>query len=232
MTVTMAVIVPSRGRPMNVAGLIEAWSETRNDGAELHIVIDDDDPKISDYSAIFFSRKMPRWVSVWVGPRRRLGGSLNHLAPHLAQHVAVVGFMGDDHRPRTPGWDVSMYVASGSGSVVYGNDLVQGEALPTAVFLDAAIIRALGYMVPPGAVHLYLDDFWRLLGEKLGTLRYLPDVVIEHVHPITGKAEWDAGYEEVNQPSLYDRDRLVFEAWQHTRMATDIAKIRLALGQQ
>jgi hypothetical protein len=59
--------------------------------------------------------------------------------------------------------------------------------------------------------HLYLDNFWKALGEDLGNLAYLPQVIIEHLHPVAGKAEWDEGYRAVNAQEVYSFDRLMFD---------------------
>lgn len=221
----MIVIVPSRGRPHNIAELIEAWKAT-NATAHLWVWVDEDDPTVDEYRAI----ELPLWASLTVGPRLRLGPTLNLVAQFAVIHADVVGFMGDDHRPRTVGWDQRLFDAATAPAplpgIAYGNDLVQGENLPTAVFLDAWVVHALGYMVPPGMTHLYLDDFWKLLGQRLGTLTYLPDVVIEHCHPTAGTAKNDAGYAEVNHPSMYAHDKAIFDEYVATRLDADVAKLR------
>lgn len=87
-------------------------------------------------------------------------------------------------------------------------------------------LAATGHMVPPGAVHLFLDDAWLALGRALGAITYLPDVVVEHVHPIAGKAQWDAGYAECNTDALMDADRAVFERWQAETLPTWVRQIK------
>lgn len=218
----LTVIAPSRGRPHNVAALLEAWHATTTGFADLVVAVDDDDPTLADYHDL----TLGRGVTMTTGPRLRLGGTLNALAPRYAAQDHV-GFLGDDHRPRTVGWDRLVVEALDAtpGAVVYGDDLVQRERLPTAVFLDRRIVATLGYMVPPGMVHLYLDDFWRALGERLGTLRYLPNVVIEHLHPTAGTAESDAGYAEVNSSEMYAADRARFEAYRSGSFDADIAHL-------
>jgi hypothetical protein len=149
----------------------------------------------------------------------RLGGTLNHWAKNVAENAAdahsVIGFMGDDHRPRTYAWDkVFQDVAEEKGTaVIYGNDLIQGGNLATAVAITTNIISTLGYMVPPGQTHLYLDNAWMDMGREVGGLVYRHDVVIEHVHPIGGKVQWDEGYKEVNSPAMYSADHAAYEAW-------------------
>jgi hypothetical protein len=113
--------------------------------------------------------------------------------------------------------------------VVYGDDLFQRENLATAVFMGAPLIRELGYFNVPGCDHLYLDNGWMTVGETLGTRRYLPDVVIEHVHFMNGKAPKDDLYAEVNAGSMYDHDRAAFDAWVSGRGQSDLERVRQAM---
>ena len=148
----------------------------------------------------------------------------------MAPRYEAVGFLGDDHRPRTPGWDTRLLAAlDGRPGVAYGDDLHQGGRLPTAVVISSAIIRTLGYMVPPGQDHLYLDDFWRQLGLDLGRLEYVPDVIVEHCHPNAGKAPWDDGYERVNSPAQNTADSAAYARFMSSAWPEDLARLRAGL---
>ena len=140
----------------------------------------------------------------------------------------AIGFMGDDHRPRTVGWDTAYLEALrelGSG-IVYGNDLLQGERIPTQVAMTTDIVRELGFMAPPVLKHLYVDNFWRDLGTAAGCLRYLSNVVVEHMHPIAGKAPWDDGYARVNAPTMYSGDANAYAKWAAMDLAAAVEKVR------
>jgi hypothetical protein len=227
----LTVIVPTRGRPQNLANLWATFEETCRGNTTLVACIDEDDPELDGYEhvhdAIHPPLGGPQFQAVY-GPRVRLGGSLNAAAPIYAERSAYVGFMGDDHRPRTVGWDTA-YAAElkrlGTG-LVYGNDLIQGPNLPTQVAMTSDIVLATGYMVPPGAVHLWLDNAWLALGRTLNAITYLPDVVVEHLHPIAGKAQWDPGYAEANTDERSDADRAVFEAWQANDLPRWVQQIK------
>lgn len=223
MTDKMLVIVPSRGRPENVARLEQGLKDTFTSVADVLYVVDDDDPEVEQYRALDLKRLI-------VGPRLRLGGTLNAICHEYTHLYPVIGFMGDDHLPRTPEWDLKIMaeMASPRPRVVYGDDLFQGHALPTAAFLHSKIVDALGYMVPPGMVHLYLDNFWMALGQQLGGLVYRDDVIIEHLHPAAGKSEWDAGYSEVNAPSLDVGDRNRWMAYQLADFPEAINRVKEA----
>ena len=91
---------------------------------------------------------------------------------------------------------------------------------------DARITRTLGYFSPPKQKHLFIDNFWRDLGIELGTLVYVPEVIIEHLHPFAGKAQWDEGYLEVNDQKMYIYDQLMYQEYHITRWKDDLAKLR------
>ena len=132
------------------------------------------------------------------------------------------GVIGDDNRFRTPGWDARIESESG---IVYGDDLFQHERIPTAWFVEGRIVRALGWLGLPMSDHLYLDNAWQALGEHMECLHYLPDVVIEHLHPYAHKAEWDDLYRSRNSVDEYTRDRAGFDTWVRTQLPTDIRRI-------
>ena len=221
----MLVIVPSRGRPDNVAELVKVFGETRS-YAELLVVVDDDDELLERYELAL--EDAPSWVALEVTERKRLGPTLNEYAVKNAAGYDIIAFMGDDHRPRTHHWDQRLAGAiahTGGVGISYGNDLIQGMNLPTAVWMSSCIIETLGYMVPPGMVHLYLDDFWKALGVRLQRLTYVHDVIIEHMHPVAGKAPWDERYAEVNSGEMYENDGKVFQTYLQQTLAADAEKI-------
>lgn len=222
----MLVIVPSRGRPHNIAALIEAWRRTRKT-AQLLVVVDDDDEKLDEYGYVL--ETAPDWVSLEIGPRKRMCPTLNDFAVKYAPLYDVLGFMGDDHRPRTPHWDhrFEMAIAQMGGTgIAYGNDLIQGPNIPTAVSMSSCLVETLGYMVPPGLLHLFADNSWKVWGENLGRLSYLADVVIEHEHPVAQKSEWDDTYKECNAGAVWEADEKTFNAYVATQLTSDMDKIR------
>lgn len=220
-------LVPSRGRPGKAQELIKAWFETMSGDSELLLLVDDDDPCLDEYLAI----GLPGWATIQIGPRRPVAQLVNEVALEEADKHIAIGFMGDDHRPRTPKWDeaileVLLELRSG---VVYGNDLFQGRNLPTAVVITSDIVRALGWFSPPGLKHMYMDNAWLALGEGLKRLVYMPEIVIEHMHPMVGKAGWDEGYHAVNNSEVYAHDKAVLAAWLKTSYTEDIARVKAAI---
>ena len=224
----LTILVPTRGRPANLARLQAAFVATCDEPTMLVALVDNDDPELPGYQALANRLREEPFFRMETGPRLRLGPTLNEVAPKWAARSDAVGFFGDDHLPRTAGWD-GRYLAElqrlGTG-LVYGNDLIQGQALPTQVAMTSDIVRATGYMVLPGAAHLWLDNAWLSLGQALDAITYLPDVIIEHLHPIAGRAPWDAGYAECNTDERSDTDRRHYEVWRTETLPLWVQQIK------
>ena len=198
----LIVLVPSRNRPENIAELIKSLDETETE-SDLIVIIDDDEPQADAYLQLGCEVLMVEKNG------KGMAKPLNFAARHYANKYRHFAFLGDDHRPRTKNWDVHFINALdelGTG-LVYGNDLLQGKNLATAVAMTGDIVKLLGGMVPPDMIHLYLDNFWMQLGQDLNAMTYLDDVILEHMHPVAGKADWDEGYRAVNAEEVYSADR-------------------------
>ncbi|MDP5310397.1 glycosyltransferase family 2 protein [Streptomyces poriferorum] len=225
----LLVIIPTRGRPQAVMALVRAWHET-GATADLLFAVDNDDPELDAYkreAAKFMKGGQVRFV---FGKRLRLCGTLNQQAIKAAKAYRYLAFMGDDHRPRAAPvpWDARIREClSGGPGIVYGNDLLQGEAMATAVAMTSDIVGTLGYMAPDCLIHLCLDLVWLDWGRGMGRITYLDDMVIEHLHPANGKAEFDAGYEEVNSDAMVSADSAAYYDYRDNGgLEADLAKLR------
>lgn len=229
----LLVIVPTRSRPGAIAELTEAFRNTCTSDTRLVAAVDQTDPELPAYSAIVRSAAN---IDLWVNQGTpTMVGALNSAAAFFLKTAFpyAVGFMGDDHRPRTKGWDRS-YLETlremGTG-LVYGNDLLQGERIPTQVAMTADIPRALGHIAPTRLTHLFVDNYWRDLGKGANCIRYLPDVIVEHVHPFAGKAAMDEGYHRVNARTMYQQDAAAYaeyigKDYAHGHLLSDIEKVQ------
>lgn len=223
----LIMVVPSRGRPTAVTELAEAFNATCTEDTQIVLALDRDDPhRAAYYRTMTGDTRVSTIIEQDTGT---MVSALNLAAAHVVeQGTFAIGFMGDDHRPRTEGWDKA-YLDElrriGTG-IVYGDDGFQHINLPTQVAMTCDIVQALGYMAPPRLTHMYVDNFWRDLGEHADCISYLPDIVIEHVHPLAGKAEWDDGYRRVNAAEMFDRDSRAYQSYLHTRAHTDVQAVR------
>ncbi len=194
---------------MNATALLAAHEEL-SAASDLLFIIDANDPEHDQYH---FEVGQERCMTI-ENQTRGMAYPINKAANAIAKQdkYDFFAFLGDDHRPRTAEWDLQLMAAMQQRpSMAYGNDLLQGKRLPTMIVMTSDIVKALGGMVPPNMKHLYLDNFWKKLGEDLGALTYLDEVIVEHMHPVAGKAEWDEGYKEVNAQEVYSFDALAYQ---------------------
>lgn len=227
---SLAMLIPTRGRPRAAADLLAACESAGTQRATTTIIfgVDSDDETVDEYDTVL--RESPVNAALLVtkpGERRGMVSALNQMVAMLTPgSFDALGFMGDDHRPRTAGWDEKLLQALGDRrfAVVYGNDLLQGPNLATAVVMTEDIPRALGYMALPELVHLYVDNVWMDWG-RATQLTYLPEVILEHMHPVAGKSPLDEGYAAVNAGDVHDADEVAYNAYRTTRLADDIAKL-------
>lgn len=225
----LLVIVPSRGRPAAVRELRQAMKATARAQTDLLVAFDDDDPCAGAYEKQRrAARGNPRVL--WAhGPRAGLAEWTNRLAAVHAGSYRALASLGDDHRPRTVGWDEKLLAAlddTGGTGVAYGDDLLMGERLPTAAVVSSDIVAALGWMCEPSLRHYCVDNVWHVLGASAGCLHYLPDVVIEHLHPLRTGRPPDATYRAAGAHMGADHE--AFQWWLATkaRAGADIAVVK------
>lgn len=196
------ILCPTKSRPHAVAETYESWKATSNgDISQLIFVIDPESvetyPKGYTY---FYSSSDSKGMVKAVNE-----ASLFYTEGHNM-------FIGDDHRFRTPEWDVTFNdLCENNFAILYGNDLLQGERLPTAACLSRKVVDAMEGIMCPGTIkHLYVDDYWLKLGRDTNIIKYFPHIIIEHCHPGVGKAEWDEQYKIVSTPEGASKDNSAF----------------------
>lgn len=217
---SVLAVCPSRNRPGAALATLASFEETRRGSrSRLVFVVDDDDELRDQY---------PPDCTIIV-PATGCSGDAIRLAltPAVLADATVVGFLGDDNRFRTPGWDTVFDAALASPGIAYGDDGIQHERLPTSWWLSRALVDEWG-LVPEPFRHLYTDNFWRDMGQGAGCLRYFPWISIEHLHPDVGKAQTDAVYQRSSAPSSPNAtlDRQAYERWAATDRPRDVRRLR------
>ena len=211
------VITPSRGRPERLAYMLQETLRTSGPGTHVAVGYDDDDSELTGYEDLAAAIRViwPGRTLWFRGPRRSMGAWTNWIAGHpRAARYSYLASFGDDHVPCTDGWDEALTaVIEGTGGtgIAWGDDKHQHENLPTAPVISADIAHVLGWIVLPGVSSKFCDNAWRDLADLAGCRVYVPQVVIEHVHPDAGKAGMDDTYRDGN--AYWAGDEAVYLAW-------------------
>ena len=222
----LLIIIPSRGRPGNVARFMRAAVKTCRADTAVVWAFDDDDPLAgkSVDTVMSFAADFP--VTAQMGPRKGLGAWTNEIAVASVGGYRALGSFGDDHVPQTPGWDKVLLEAigdMGGTGIAYPNDQMRDDVCEAWVE-SSGIVAALGWMCEPSLRHWWVDQVIHDLGTGAGCLKYLPDVLVPHKHFAAGKAQVDATYRDSGRSIA--ADQAAYETWRATRMDTDVDTVR------
>lgn len=214
----LLVIVPSRGRPNNIARLLDAVHATAKAQTHVHVAVDDDDPELDRYRYVM-EQAAGEGDRLTAGPRKGLCEWTNEVAVQRAGEYPFLASLGDDMVPRTPGWDAALIrgiTGMGGTGIVYPWDGMR-EDIPEAVVLSSDIVQALGWMCEPSLKHWYPDNVWADLGRGAGCLRHLRAIAVDH--------QWKADQTSRDSGEKLAGDRDAYYAWRKTRMAGDIKTV-------
>lgn len=230
----IAVILPSRGRPEQAREAVQSVIDTRRlPGSCVLVVLDEADP----VKHLYYS-EMLKLTGLVDGDRvLEFAGNMiqrTNQAAHVADtdgHWAM-GWMADDNRMRTEGWDlrVSDELHRAGVAFVNLNDLFWSEHIPddkpVNTYMRTEVGRVLGWFANPALTHHFMDDSWRLLGISTDSIRYLRDVICEHMHPVLGKSQWDDGYHTTEHPDSIRADQNAFQRWVWDKFRDDRARLK------
>lgn len=119
--------------------------------------------------------------------------------------AANYGWLADDTRPRTRGWDRLLEAEAGNWRLAYARDLwysedpIERDRLERGLNLSAGLcwggdlVRTVGWWALPGVVQAGIDTAWCDIVWPLGLHRYVHDVTVEHLNWRTGKRPYDPG---------------------------------------
>ena len=215
---SLLAICPSRGRPQAAHATLGSFLGTRRDPASrIVFVVDSDDLLLPEYPKDYVHIVPP---GGGMGAALRAAGSDRRL---LADATSV-GMVGDDNRFRTEGWDLVLdkWLTENIG-IAYGDDGFQHARLPTSWWMSRAIVDEFG-MTDKALRHFYMDNWAKALAEGANCLRYFPNVEIEHLHPLAGKAKDDAIY---RRGLIHEHhDEAYFAHWFKHLRPKDVQRLR------
>jgi hypothetical protein len=168
--------------------MADSAHRTADGPVEILAYIDDDDP--CDYQTV--------GVRIVRGPRITLSDCWNRLAE--VADGEILGMGADDIRFRTSGWDslISGVFDDFPDRIVFvhGRDGIHDEKLATHGFISRRWFETVGYFTWGGFPADYADTWLHELAGRIGRRVFVPSLLIEHLHPIAGKAEWDQTHRE------------------------------------
>lgn len=178
-------ILPSRGRPEACRALLAAMVARgmRSGGV---IGVNADDAALTEYEELPLPAGW-RVMRVFAG----VVGMAEACRQAFREEPDApwYGIITDDHGVETDGFELALMQAAGAWGFSSGNDLWHSHADPAvsrmqgAMVIGGDLVRALGYIVPEGFGHLYIDDVWEAIGRQIGNWRVVMGVITAHNHP-------------------------------------------------
>lgn len=223
----LALLVPSRERPQNIARLVDQMDKTCRAKTKLVVGVDADDPTIEQYIDLEANFELV----IHDGLRGRLVDYLNLLATKHTRGYRNIGHFGDDNTIETDGWDALICESldsQGDIGFCFGNDCDPGRApgsLSIHIFMTRKVIQRLGYMGPSVLQHMYVDPVWFAWGQRT-SIDYLDEVRLPHQHYSLGRAPRDESYDR--STALIPQDCENYNDYcddQKKGMNTDIRKL-------
>lgn len=193
----ISLLMPTRGRPVWAERFINSvlQTSTRIEAIELIIYVDDDDVESHHLSSDAMS------VTTIVGPRVTMGAY--NSTCYEKSNGDIIVLVNDDMIIQTQGWDEKLRQLDAKYPdgiyLAYGNDLFKKGSLCTFPIMSRhtceLLIQPYHHAYRGAFIDYHLMDIFKRI-EKAGYPRisYLEDVVFEHLHYRTGKAEIDATY--------------------------------------
>lgn len=178
-------ICPTFNRPELCAQMLKSWHNTIGGDNTMVLGLDISDPSLSAY---------PKDANrVTCKANSTITEVINSIWASNHDKYDFFHIINDDVLFHTPSYDKKMaYILEGyGGGIAYGNDLFQGQALPTFPFISASLCTTLGWLQHPSLNRYCGDTVWASIGKECGCLYYLGEVIIEHLHKLAGKGNTD-----------------------------------------
>ncbi len=198
----MAWFLPSYGRPESLRALQGAPGGMPGN---VLVLVNEDDPKRAEYE------RLSPWPIHFVPAGSRVGDVWREVFLRFPDEP-YYGLLSDDLSPETPQWHEKMVEAAGKRHFANPRG---GPGWPqrmrSTICIGGDLVRAMGYLVPEGFRHNFIDDVWDLIGRTFRLVVPLHDVVVEHRHPLYGTAKTDDTY--VRGSADFEQDRERFREW-------------------
>lgn len=208
-------LLPSLARPASLARFFAAFRATGGSTPGM-VLIDaaDHAARSADYDAL----EVPVGWHLRVTEGVTQGDKIREVWDEIV-HCAWLGLIGDDNVPETPGWDRTLVQALDGWNLVSCDDGWQApKRVANCWVMSGKLVRAAGYIFPPGLHHLFVDDVWETIGRETHCWTVRMDVTVRHRHVMTGAAAPDATHRAVygdgdRSKSLWPGDEAAYRAW-------------------
>jgi hypothetical protein len=181
-TMKTSVVMPTRGRPERCKQALESLFATAEGEIELIVGFNPDSQyPVDERAKVYLSP---------TGPSQRTG----EMAAMATGEIIMQG--SDDFLWRTPGWDRIFHEKAEKHPIAcfFFNDGRPEDKMDSCIPVVTRKFYEIAGYFPSYFFHFYGDTWVADIANMAGCLRYVPEVVIEHMHPKFRKAQSDETY--------------------------------------
>jgi CBS domain-containing protein len=187
-------LLPSRRRVANLQRFFAAYQSTGGSTPGMVLV---DMADYADNCAAYDALELPPGWFVHYTHGETQGEKITMVWEQIVD-CAWLGLIGDDCVPETPGWDKRLVDQLDGSNFVACNDGWQApQRVGNCWVISGPLVRAVGYIFPPGLHHLYVDDVWETIGREAGCWTTDMDIMVRHLHVLKGDAPADETHDKV-----------------------------------
>lgn len=223
-------LIPSLNRPHLMERFFKAYVKTLASTPGL-LLVDKKDPQLDAYRNL----KLPENWKLIETDAVTMGDKFRETWD-IYKDCDWIGVLNDDHVPITEKWDLAVLSHINGKNMVSTNDNWQFPSrICGAIAFSGPLIRALGWLFPPGMHHLFSDDVWQHIAVKTDCLSMLRDVTVEHDHAYKNKELEDDTFFKINGKDglkdgrgtggFWENDEKIYKDWLDKDFRNDIAKI-------
>lgn len=216
-------LLPSRGRPANLARFFDAYRKTGGATPGLVLI---STPDLVNYQGL----ALPIGWHIFPTEGETQGEKIAECWEQI-KDCAWLGLIGDDCVPQTQHWDRGLIERLDGANIVSCDDgWLAPRRLGNCWVMAGALVRAIGYIFPPGLQHLFVDDVWETIGAQAACWSCRMDIVVAHRHVLKGEAPPDQTHRLVygsdqsdTSGGLWPADIAAYQAWAEGDAARAIA---------
>ena len=224
----ISLLCPSRGRPKKLESLIKSVANTAMDPSRIEILIyvDDDDTERFEYllshKVLVTDPEISNLLNIDLLIDEPLRTPIiNNILVERAQGDIMM-IANDDLIFRDKNWDVRIDEEAikfpDEIYCMWFNDGRYQDKLCTFPILSKKWVNTLGYIEPFLFEHFNCDLWTWQIGMMIDRLHYIPDILVEHLHPDKGKSKPDKTTERNLKGRRPKIDEIAFTKFERYRI--------------
>ena len=225
---SVTLLCPTRGRPKQFERFVRSVvnSASKPERVEILAYVDDDDDEKYAYlmtvKSLAADTQMSRLLNFDLLVDEPIRTPLiNNVLAERAQGDDLM-IANDDQIFRGGGWDQRIDEEADRFPdgiyCMWFDDGRYGETVCTFPIISRTWVKTLGYMESPLFEHFNCDLWTWQIAVSLGRAQYIGDILVEHVHPDTGKVHADKTTARQLKGNRTGRDRALYAIFERYRL--------------